>query len=178
MSEPIRWVAVVGIIVSACGGGAAERGKDFVGTYQVTSHRAHMVQGATVACSDAGAAVAGGPAYFALIVDPFFDDPSFIAMQTCTAPGACTDTLDTFNPGGPGLEELSANTQVGGGATCNLHAGRGTVSLDGDVAHIEVRSWFQAIDVPQSDCTLGRAEALRGTADCRSVEFWDGTRMP
>ncbi len=175
MGKTIVFVGVVAM-GAACGGGAS--GQDFVGTYAVTAHRANMMQGTTVACSDGGAEVTGGPAYFALIVDPFFNDPSFIAMQTCTAPDACMDTLDTFNPGGPGLQELSANTQVGGGATCNLYAGQGTVTLAGGVAHVEVRSWFQAIDVAQSDCTLDKATALRGTADCETVEIWDGTRAP
>jgi hypothetical protein len=176
MNALIRWIAVVGITAGGCGG-AEKGGQDFVGMYQVSSHRAQMGQGTTVACSDAGAAVTTGPAYFALIVDPFFDDPSFLTMQTCTAPGACTDTINTFNPGGPGLEELSANTQDLGDGTCNLHAGHATMALDGDVAHIEVRTWFQG-SVPQSDCSnLSRAEALRATPDCRSVEVWDGTRL-
>ena len=176
MNAMIKWLAVTGIITGACGG-TEKTGEAFVGTYQVMSHRTHMVFGETVACSDAGAAVVGGPAYFTLIVDSFLDDPSFITMQTCTAPGACTDTINTFTPGGPGLEELSANTQVGSGATCNLHAGQATVSLTGEVAHIEVRTWFQALDVPESACTVGRAEGLRTSPDCRSVEVWDGTRL-
>jgi hypothetical protein len=177
MSAMIRWMTVVGIAAGGCGGDA-KGGQDFVGTYQVMSHRAQMGQGTTVACSDAGAAVVGGPAYFALIVDTFLDDPSFITMQTCTAPGACTDTINTFNPGGPGLEELSANTQDLGDGTCNLHAGHATVALVGDVAHVEVRSWFKGF-VPQSSCSnLSGAEALRDTPDCRSVEVWEGTRVP
>jgi hypothetical protein len=179
MSAMIRWMAIVGITAGGCGGDGKDGkdGQDFVGMYQVTSHRSQMGLGTTVACSDAGAAVVGGPTYFALIVDTFLDDPSFITMQTCTAPGACTDTINTFNPGGPGLEELSANTQDLGDGTCNLHAGRATVSLVGDVAHVEVRTWFQG-SVPQSDCSnLSRAEALRATPDCRSVEIWDGTGL-
>ena len=73
------------IVVAACGGGGgAKSGADFVGTYRVTSHRANMMQGTTVACSDAGAEVTGGPADFALIVDPFFMDPSFIKKLTFT----------------------------------------------------------------------------------------------
>lgn len=170
---------IIGVMLVGCGGGGAKpSGQEFVGTYQVTSHRMNMLQGGTVACSDGGPQVTGGPADFALIVDPFFNDPSFIKMQTCTAPGACTDTLDTFNPGGPGLEEDSANTQVGGGATCNLYAGQGTVTLAGGVAHVEVRSWFASLDVAAADCTLARAEALRATPDCETVEIWDGTRLP
>jgi hypothetical protein len=166
------------LVVAACGGGSGQSGADFVGTYAVSSHHMNMMQGTTVACTDAGPSVANGPMYFALVVDPFFNDPSFIKMQTCTQPGDCTDTLDTFNPGGPGLEELTGNTQTGGGATCNLYAGLGTVMLTGEVAHVEVRNWFDSIDVAASDCTLDRAEALRATPDCESVEVWDGTRMP
>src|SRR5450432_555492 len=136
MSARIRFFVMAA--AAACAGCSAKAsGQAFVGTYQVTSHRLNMMQGTTVACSDAGAPVTDGPAYFALIVDPFFGDPSFITMQTCTAPGACMDTLDTFNPGGSGLEELTANTQLGGGATCNLYAGQGTASLASDVAHVE-----------------------------------------
>ncbi|HTJ46955.1 MAG TPA: hypothetical protein VL463_32855 [Kofleriaceae bacterium] len=169
----------IGIIfVAACGGGSTRSGTDFVGTYAVTAHHMNMMQGTTVACSDSGPSVTNGPMYFALIVDPFFDDPSFIKMQTCTAPGTCTDTLDTFNPGGPGLEELSANTQTGGGTNCNLYAGHGTVTLTGDVAHVEVRSWFESPNLQSSDCTLDKAEALRSSPDCETVEVWDGTRMP
>lgn len=171
----MKRLALVGL--AACGGGVATDPSMFVGTYAVTAHHANMAAGTTVACSDEGPSVTGGPPFFTLIVDPFFQDPNFIKMQTCTAPGACTDTLDTFMPGGAGLEELSANTQTGGGATCNLYAGHGAVTLEGGVAHVEVRSWFAAIDVAASDCTLARAEALRQTPDCETVETWDGTKQ-
>jgi hypothetical protein len=173
----MRWLPLV--TLAACGGGgAAVDPSMFVGTYQVTAHHANMMQGTTVACSDEGPSVTNGPPYFALIVDPFFNDPSFIKMQTCTAPGACTDTLDTFMPASDGLEEQSANTQVGGGTSCNLYAGHGTVTLTAGVAHIEVRSWFASPNVSSADCTLASAEALRQTPDCETVETWDGTKQP
>ena len=172
-----RAIGIGVMIVAACGGGSTRSGTDFVGTYAVTSHHMNMMQGTTVACADSGPSVTNGPTYFALIVDPFFNDPSFIKMQTCTAPGACTDTLDTFMPGATGLEELSANTQTGGGTACNLYAGHGAVTLTGGVAHVEVRSWFASPNVPMSDCTLASAEALRQTPDCETVETWDGTKQ-
>jgi hypothetical protein len=171
------WIVVAALAGGCGGGGGGPSAQSFVGTYTVTAHHANMQQGTTVACSDPGPAVTGGPTSFALVIDATLGDP-FVTMQTCSAPGSCTDTLDTFTPGGAGLEELSANTQTGGGATCNLYAGHGTVTLTDGVAHIEVRSWFDAIDVAASDCTLARAEALRQTPDCESVEVWDGTRMP
>jgi hypothetical protein len=168
-------VIAAGAALGGCGGG--ESGEAFVGTYQVTAHHANSVQGATVSCADPGPVAVGEP-YIALIVDPFFDDPDFIRLQQCTAPGACVDELVTMSPGGPGLEELTANTQTGGGVTsCGLYAGRATAQLTGDVVRVEVRSWAEFVDLPASDCTLGRAEALRGTDQCREVETWDATRV-
>jgi hypothetical protein len=110
-----------------------------------------------------------------MIIDPFFNDPNFILMQTCTAPGTCTDTINTFNPGGPGLETLSANTQTGGGTNCNLYAGRNDATLTGQMLHLELLSWFAAPSIATADCTLDKAEALRSTAQCLEVETWDGT---
>jgi hypothetical protein len=171
----MRWLVLCAL--AACGGGSVVNGADYVGTYMVTAHHANMMQGTTVACSDPGPSVTGGPPYFALIVDPFFNDPNMITMQTCTAPGSCTDTLDTFMPGAGGLEEQSANTQTGGGTACNLYAGSGLVTLTGGVAHVEVRSWFASPNVSSADCTLASAEALRSTPDCETVETWDGTKQ-
>ena len=170
----MRWLALCAL--AACGGGAsAVDPAMFVGTYQVTAHHMNMAQGTTVACSDPGPSVTNGPPLFELIVDPTLGSP-FILMQTCTTMGSCTDTLDTFTPGANGLEEQSANTQTGGGTTCNLYAGAGTVTLTAGVAHIEVRSWFSSPS-SASDCTLANAEALRNTPDCETVETWDGTKQ-
>ncbi len=169
----MRWLALV-LAIAACGGGGSTVDPAmFVGTYQVTAHHMNMMQGTTVACSDPGPSVTNGPPYFALVDDPTFGG---VTMQTCTAPGSCTDTLDTFMPGATGLEEQSANTQTGGGTTCNLYAGAGTVTLASGVAHIEVRSWFSSPS-SASDCTLANAEALRSTPDCETVETWDGTKQ-
>lgn len=170
-----RLLAVV-VPVVACGGGAS--GEEFVGTYQVTAHTYNNVQGSTVSCADPGPAVTGGQPFIALVVDPFFEDPDFIRLQQCAAVGDCVDELVTMTPGGPGLEEVSANTQTGGGITsCGLYAGRATARLTGEVVRVEVRSWAEFVDLPESDCTLSRAEDLRDTDRCREVEIWDAMRI-
>lgn len=170
-----RTLAGAILLAAACGG---DSGEAFLGTYQVTSHRYNTLQGATVSCADPGPEVTGGAPFVALIVDPFFDDPSFIRMQQCTAPGACTDDLVLFHPGGPGLETSSASTQTGGGITsCGLYAGHATAVLTGEDVRIEVRRWAEFVELPAADCTLPRAEALRDTGACREVETWDGTRV-
>ncbi len=173
------WIGIgigIGVAVAGCGGGGD--GAAFVGTYQITSHRHNTLQGSTVSCADPGPAVTNGAPYLALIVDPFFADPDFIRLQQCTAPGACTDELVTFNPGDPGLITESANTQTGGGITsCGLYAGRATAALTGELVRVEVRSWAEFVDLPASDCTLSRAEDLRDSAACREVEIWDATRV-
>jgi hypothetical protein len=148
---------------------------DVIGTYKVTSHREQHQQGAPVACADPGPEVTDGPPYFAVVVDTFLNDPHFLSFQTCTAPGTCEDTIYHFTGGPAGYEDTGANTQTGGGAVCNLYASRYTVKVTGDVAHVELRHWFGSTDM--ASCTLERAEALRGTPSCESVETWDGTRV-
>ena len=68
-----------------------------------------------------------------LAVDDFFDDPRFIRLSECddAAGTACTETLITFNPGGPGLITTSANSQIGGGFPCQLYYSKATAALTG-----------------------------------------------
>lgn len=171
--------SVLGVAgLGACGGSDSSSGDAFLGTYQVTSHRQNRMQGGSVACSDPGAEDPNKPPLIKIIVDPFFDDPHFLLLQTCISAGMCGDTQITFNPGGPGLEELGANTQTGGGTNCNLYASDNTAALAEPVLHIEARHWFDAPPISSSACTLDKAEALRDTATCLDVETWDATRTP
>lgn len=170
-------VVCLGALVAACGGGGGD-GEAFVGTYAVSSHRWNLGQGQTISCGDAGAEVTDGAPYVALIVDPFFEDPDVIRLQQCQAMGDCADELVTMSPGGPGLLEEHSSTQTSGGITsCGLYAGRATAALAGDVVRIEVRHWSEFVELPESQCTLERADDLRDTDACREVEIWEGTRV-
>jgi len=155
------------------------RGEDFIGTYQVTSHRENHQQGSPIPCSDPGPEVQPDDrsyaAYFALAIDSFFDDPDFLVFQTCDGPGVgCVDTSIQLDVVEGGLESTSANTQEGD-ASCNLYAGRSSLTLDGAIATLEDRRWSN-FDHPASDCTLAAAEALIGTPECQDVAVWVGTR--
>jgi hypothetical protein len=175
----MRFVLGVGLILGACGGGGGG-GEAFLGTYAVTSHRENHQQGTPVACDDPGPEVPmTSPFYaprFALIVDPFFEDPDFIRFQECDDGGTCMDSLILVSPGGPGLFDESFNTQ-GSAGNCSLYAGRSTAALsdDGVSVTVEDRQWSQ-FDAP-GDCTLEDAEALIGTALCQDVVVWVGTRV-
>lgn len=186
MQNWIACVAALSISTAACGGGddddggGSVSGEDFIGTYEVTSHRENHQQGEPVPCSDPGAEIEpgdpGGAPYFAVAVDDFFDDPDFLVFQTCTGPGTgCVDTLFRLEVGDDRLESTSANTQSGDGS-CNLYAGRSQLVLDGDAATFEDRQWSE-FDHPADDCTLEAAEALIGGPDCQDVVVWVGTRL-
>ncbi len=98
-----RAVGIALVCAAACGG-SGDDGAAFIGVYQVTAHVAAVGQGARIACDAPGTPVATPP-FVKLAVDDFFDDPSFIRLSECddAAGTACTETLITFNPGGPGL---------------------------------------------------------------------------
>jgi len=167
--------------IAACGAGNVD-GADYVGSYEVTSHRESHQQGDPVSCSDPGPEIEVGSAlyapYFAIVVDEFFADPDFLEFQPCAGPGTgCEDTFIGLSTEADGLGESSANTQVGGGTDCTLYAGRTTFVLDGEVGTLEVRAWSD-FDADPSDCTVEAAEALVGTALCQDVEIWVGTRVP
>ena len=164
-------------LVAACGTSGPD-GTAYLGSYQISSHRENHQQGDAVACDDPGPPiVVGDPAYapyFALVADDFGD--SIVAFQTCAGPGTdCVDTLLSFEVGDSQLISSGANSQTGGGTSCNLYANHAFVTLDGDVATLESRQW-SSFDQPADDCTLEAAEALVGTALCQDVEVWVGTR--
>jgi hypothetical protein len=175
-------LVAVSICFAACGGGdeggGAANGEQFLGTYEVTSHRENHQQGSPVPCGDPGAEVEpgdpGAAPYFAIAVDDFFDDPDFLVFQTCAGPGDCADTLFSLEVGGDRVESTRANTQAGDGS-CNLYAGRSQLTLDGEVATFEDRQWSE-FDHPADDCTLEAAEALIDGPDCQDVVVWVGTR--
>jgi hypothetical protein len=177
-----RVVMVAAVSLVACGGddgGGGADPEDFLGNYQVTSHRENHQQGTPVPCSDPGEEIQpddpGGAPYFAIAVDEDFDSPDLMVFQVCTGPGTgCSNTMFRLEPGEDGLESTRSNTSTAG--SCNLYAGISRFSLDGDVATFEDRQW-SSFDVPESDCTLDAADALIGTADCQDVEVWVGTRL-
>jgi hypothetical protein len=166
--------------IAACGGGGggADASK-FVGTYTMMSHTEARGQGTSVACSDPGTPVAGARPYFKLEVDPFFMDNTMLTLVECTdaAATSCADTLISLQPGGPGLESESSNTQTGGGVMCQLYYSHAQATLAGTAVHIESLDKFAAPNISSSDCTLARAEALASSPDCQQVQRWDGTRI-
>jgi len=173
-------IGVVLASLAACGGGGPSS-EDFVGVYQMSSHRENHGQGVYVPCDDPGSEIPDtNPSYapnFAIIVDPFFNDPNFLAFQTCSSPdlASCVDTLISLSPGGDGLEDLSANTQSGGGTNCNLYAGRSSAVLQDTTVTVDDRHWDEFDHV--GSCELRDAEALRNNADCRDVVVWVGTKL-
>jgi hypothetical protein len=177
----VRWLVIAAL--AACGGGDGDggSGEAFLGVYSVTSHRYNVGPGGGVpiSCGDAGDEVTNGDPFISFIVDPFFEDPDLLRMQECEAVGGpCFDEIGLFEPGGPGLEWTSHNTQTGGCVTsCCLFASRGRVTLTGENLHVEILHWNVSNDLPESQCTLDEAEALRDTDDCYMVEVWDATRL-
>jgi hypothetical protein len=176
-------LASLSLVLAACGGGSdggnPVDGEDFVGVYEVTSHRENHQQGEPISCSDAGPEVEpGDPLHaplFALAVDDFFDDPDFLVFQIC-ANGVtpCVDTPISLQVAEGGLESISANTQESAGS-CNLYAGRSFLTLENGVATLEDRRWSE-FDRPVGDCTVEAAEALIDTPGCRDVVVWVGER--
>lgn len=180
-----RVAAIALLVLAACGGGDAgdggdASGEDFVGSYQVTSHRENHQAGTPVPCGDPGPEIEPGDPgyapYFALVIDEFFDDPDFLEFQTCDGPDSgCVDGGIGLERVGDRLESSSANTQEGNGS-CALHASRSVLVLDGDVATLEDRRW-SVFDHPLDDCTVEAAEELFDSPDCRDVAIWVGTRQ-
>jgi|JI10StandDraft_1071094.scaffolds.fasta_scaffold189298_3 hypothetical protein len=173
-----RIVALVIGTLAACGGDDGD-GAAFVGVYQVTAHTMAETPGSQVACTATGPAVVG-PRYVKLAVDDFFDDPSFIRLSECddAAGATCSETLTLFNPGGPGLIEESANSQIGGGFPCQLYYSKATAALTGAALHIEILDKYDGTDRPASACTLEAAEGLASSTQCQRAERYDATRVP
>lgn len=161
---------------AACGG---DDGGAFLGVYQVGAHTVAEVPGGSVACTETGVA-ATEPPFVRLVVDDFFDDPDFIRLQECddAAATACTETLTLFNPGGPGLVDESANSQIGGGFPCQLYYSKATATLDGAALHLELVDKYDGTARPESQCTAEAAEALASSPRCQRVERYDATRVP
>lgn len=173
-----RAVGIALVSAAACGG-SGDDGAAFIGVYQVTAHVAAVGQGARIACDAPGTPVATPP-FVKLAVDDFFDDPRFIRLSECddAAGTACTETLITFNPGGPGLITTSANSQIGGGFPCQLYYSKATAALTGAALHIEILDKYDGTDRPASACTLEAAEGLASSTQCQRAERYDATRVP
>lgn len=170
------------VFLVACGGSSNGGGggdvTPFIGVYTTASHTRAQMQGGKVSCASPGTPVTSAAPFFRLAVDTFFMDPDILRVSDCTDAAAttCTDTIVTLRAGGPGLEDESANTQTGGGVMCQLYFTHAEATLTGTAIAIEVLDKFDAPNIPSSDCTLQRAEALATSPDCRTVERWSGTR--
>lgn len=175
----MRWALGIALASAAACGGSGDDGAAFLGVYQVTAHVAAVGQGAPIACDAAGTPVTT-PAFVKLAIDEFFDDPSFIRLSECddAAGAACTETLTTFNPGGPGLITTSANSQIGGGFPCQLYYSKATATLAEPALHLELIEKYDGTDRPAAQCTVEAAEGLAGSADCQRIERYDATRVP
>lgn len=173
-----RAVGIALVSAAACGG-SGDDGAAFIGVYQVTAHVAAVGQGARIACDAPGTPVATPP-FVKLAVDDFFDAPRFIRLSECddAAGTACTETLITFNPGGPGLITTSANSQIGGGFPCQLYYTKATATLAEPALHLELVEKYDGTDRPAAQCTVEAAEGLAGSPECQRIERYDATRVP
>jgi hypothetical protein len=172
-------VTLAATSATGCGGGP--NGEDFIGLYTTTSHRENTGQGMYVPCTDFGPEIMmTSPSYapyFAIVEDDFFEDPNALELKTCATPdlAACVDVFFPLTVGGDGFEQVDANTQTGGGTSCNLYASQTYGKLEGGELTIEAWHW-DAFNFP-GDCTLENAEALIETNDCRSAVRWRGTKL-
>jgi len=176
-----RCVVVVSLLV-ACGGSSDRAGGDvtpFIGVYATTSHTRAELPGDNVPCADPGEPVVSPAPFFRLAVDTFFMDPDVLGVSDCTdaAGTSCRDAFVTLRAGGPGLEDESANSQTGGGLSCQLYFSHAEATLTGTKLEVESLDKFDAPDISSSDCTVQRAEALSNSSDCQTVERWTGTRQ-
>jgi hypothetical protein len=168
------------VLLVACGGSGGAGSTDvtpFIGVYTTTSHSRAEMPGGNVSCTSAGDPVTSAAPFFRVAVDTFFMDPDVLGVANCTDAGGtmCIDALVTLHAGGAGLEDESANSQTGGGVMCQLYFGHASATLTGGTIQIEVLSKFDAPNIASSDCTLERAQALKSSPDCQSVERWVGT---
>jgi hypothetical protein len=175
-----RIVPVLVVLIACGGNGGGGDVKPFIGVYATSSHALAAMQGGKVSCTDPGTAVTGAAPFFQLAVDTFFMDPDTLRLSECTdaAGTMCVETIVTLHAGGPGLLYENANTQTGGGATCQLYFTRAEAALNGAAVTISVFDKFDAPNISSSDCTLQRAEALASSTECLRVERWTGTRRP
>jgi hypothetical protein len=160
-------------LVAGCGGGGSPSPDPYLGMYMVTSHRLNT--GGPFPCTDAGTEL-GTPAYIHLIFDEDFRD---VQMEDCTSadPASCTFAFFSAEVADDGLFSESGSAQVGGGAACQLSAWRDEGSLDGTALHLATYRWYEATDLPESQCTFERAEELLGGPMCEEVETWDATKL-
>lgn len=173
------------VLVVACGGGSSRGGdiSQFIGVYTTTSHTRAETPGTPLSCTDRGQPVADATPYFKLDVDSFFMDPDLLRVSECSdaAGASCTETAVAMHAGGPGLIDESANSQTGGGATCQLHYTRAEARLTGATSELRVEidllEKYDAPDIAERDCTVERAEALATATACRRIERWAGTRQ-
>jgi hypothetical protein len=176
-----RNVVVLLVACSGCGSSGGGGGGDvtpFIGVYATASHTRAEMPGDSVKCAGSGPPVTGAAPFFRLAVDSFFMDPDVLSVSDCSdaAGTTCTETLVTLRAGGPGLQDESANSQTGGGVMCQLYFTHNDATLTGMTIQVESLDKFDAPNLSASECTLQRAQALAGSADCRIVERWSGTR--
>jgi hypothetical protein len=169
------------VFLIACGGSSGGGGGDvtpFVGVYATSSHT-HAETTTQLSCTDPGQPVSSATAFFKLAVDAFFMDPDVLRVSNCSdAAGAtCNETGVSMRAGGPGLEDVSANSQTGGAMPCQLYYARAEATLTGTTIQIEVLEKYDAPNIAASDCTAQRAEALASATACRRIERWAGTRQ-
>ena len=162
-------------LIAACGGGDDPSPDPYLGMYMVTSHRLNT--GGPFPCTDAGTEL-GTPAYIHLIFDPDFRD---VQMEDCTSadPASCTFAPFSSEVVEDGLfsESGSAQPDSSGGTFCQLSAWRDEGTLNGTTLHLASFRWYEATDLPESQCTFERAEELLGTPMCEDVETWDATKL-
>ena len=159
------------LLVGACGGGEGglSGGENSVGTYQVTLHQRNVATSTSIACTDFGPAVAE-EMYIKILEDDFFEDPNFLAMETCdTDPADCFPSIVHFEAYGDHILSEGWSHQ-----DCALSASRNYGFLTGTTIRIERQEWYF---VSEGDCDLEAAEALIGTPDCEMNEAWEATRM-
>ena len=177
-SRASTWCALaLAAPLAACGGGDAS---EFVGVYQVDSHTYAAMQGGDVACADTGEAVTTGRPYLQLAVDPFFDELDLLRLSQCSDAVAtdCVEELVLFSPGGPGLSDESANSQVGGGFACQLYYSLSEAALAGTTLTVTLLDKYDMPALSESECSLEAAEALADSPTCLNVERWQATRVP
>lgn len=166
----IRFVAAILVVVaSACGGGSDA--PDLGGMYQVTYH----TRGDT-SCTTEGAPVSDY-AFFQM-VDGFIDGFEIDECDTSDPQSCRAGIIDFPEAGDGGWYQHAANTQTGGGTTCNLYRSEysAVVMADGSL-RIELRDWAEYGQRSEADCTLDAAESLSGDANCELFEVITGAPL-
>lgn len=165
-----RFVGLLAVaLVAACGGG--DDAPDLSGMYQVSHHTR-----SDTSCTSEGAEVTDF-AYFQL-VDGFIDGYDLEECDTAD-PASCAAGIIGFPEAGDGGWYMNgANTQTGGGTTCNLYRTKRSAVLQSDgTLRIELRDWAEYGERSEADCTLDAAESLSGDANCESFEVIIGAAL-